>query len=148
MKVPLTLLARTAMLGAVATTASLALAAAPLPAVHDEGGVAYLSGGIGQRESRAIEDAEKHWPLTLEFAQREHGHGDFVADVAVVVRGTGGRPSLKATSDGPFLLAKLPPGRYTVDATLDGKVLHHAVTVRRGVPTRALLVWPAGTDNG
>ncbi len=138
---------RAGLFGALATGSALALAAAPLPPVHNEGGVAYLSGGIGQGEAQAIEGSERNWPLTLEFAQRDRNHGDFVANVAVVVRDAHGNTSLHATSDGPFLLARLAPGRYKVDATLDGKTLHEKVAVHSGAPTKAIFVWPAGTDH-
>jgi hypothetical protein len=148
MRVSISKLTRLALLGVVATGTAMAAGAASLPPVHTEGGVAYLSGGIGQGEVRAIERSERQWPLTLEFAQNDRRHADFVADVAVVVRGLDRRTSLHATSEGPFLLAKLPPGRYAVDATLDGRTLHRQVTVREGVPTSAVLVWPAGTDKG
>lgn len=140
-------LAHTAALGVMGASTGVALAAVPLPPVHDAGAVAYLSGGIGQGEVHAIETAEEQWPLTLEFAQKDGHHGDFVADVHVVVRDARGRLALTATSDGPFLLARLAPGRYLVDATLDGKTMHDKVTVRSGVPAKAILVWPAGTDN-
>jgi len=148
MRVAITTLTRAALLGALATGSALTLAAAPLPPVHDQGSVAYLSGGIGQGETRAIEGSEKNWPLTLEFAQRNRNHGDFVADVAVVVRDAHGHTALQATSDGPFLLARLAPGRYAVDATLNGKTLHERVAIRPSAPTKAVFVWPAGTDNG
>jgi hypothetical protein len=148
MRVTISNFTRLAMLGVAATTTAMAASAASLPPVHTEGDVTYLSGGIGQGEVRAIERSESKWPLTLEFAQHDRSHADFVADVAVVVRGMDGRPSLHATSDGPFMLAKLPAGRYAVDATLDGRTLHRQVTVREGAPTSAVFVWPTGTDNG
>ena len=147
MRVTIRNLARCAALGAMVASTGIALAAAPLPPVHHAGAVAYLSGGIGQGEVHAIETAEKQWPLTLEFAQNDGHHGDFVADVHVVVRDARGRAALTATSDGPFLLARLAPGRYLVDATLDGKTMHDKVTVRSGAPAKAVLVWPKGTDN-
>ena len=147
MRVTIDTLTRASLFGALATGSALALAAAPLPPVHDEGSVAWLSGGIGQGETQAIEHSEKNWPLTLEFAQRDHKHGDFVANVAVVVRDAHGRTLLHATSDGPLLLARLAPGRYAVDATLDGKTLHEKVAVHSGADTKAVFVWPAGTDH-
>jgi len=147
MRVTITTLARAGLLGALTTGSALALAAPPLPPVQDQGSVAYLSGGIGQGEARAIEGSERNWPLTLEFAQRDRNHGDFVANVAVVVRDSHGHTSLHATSEGPFMLARLAPGRYAVDATLDGKTLHERVAVHSGAPAKAIFVWPAGTDH-
>jgi hypothetical protein len=148
MRVTISNFTRLAVLGLAATTTAMAASAASLPPVHTEGDVAYLSGGIGQGEVRAIERSESKWPLTLEFAQQDRGHADFVADVVVVVRGGDGSTALHATSDGPLMLAKLRPGRYAIDATLDGRTLHRHVTVRDGAPTSAVFVWPAGTDNG
>jgi len=117
-----------------------------LPPVQHAGNIEYVSGGIGKDESKAIERAAKGWPLTLEFATKDKQRSDFVADVAVVVRDAKGRVALKTESDGPFLLAKLSPGKYEVDATLDGKTLHEQISVRRGEPTRKTFLWPAGTD--
>lgn len=58
------------------------------------------------------------------------------------MRDTHGHDTMKATSDGPFLLAKLPPGQYVVDATLDGKTLHENVVIKDHQPTRAVFEWP------
>lgn len=51
----------------------------------------------------------------------------------------------EATAAGPFLLAKLPAGRYSVDATLAGKTMHERVVVKAGHPAKAVFLWPAGT---
>lgn len=121
-------------------------ATTPLPPLHRSGGIEYLSGGVGHDEARAVERAARHWPLTLEFAVKNKPRADFAADVRVHVRDAKGHTTLDARSDGPFLLAKLPPGRYRVDASLDGKTLHEKVQVKAGHPAKALFLWPAGTD--
>lgn len=128
-----------------AMTVGAAQAAAPLPPLQHHGAVEYFSGGIGQDEARAIEAAAAHWPLTLEFAVKDKQRADFAADVKVHVRDAKGRGMLEATAGGPFLLAKLSPGRYGVDATFAGKTLHERVAVRKGHPARAVFLWPAGT---
>ena len=69
----------------------------------------------------------KQWPLTLEFAINDKQRSDFAADVAVKVHGAKGHAVLDTTAGGPVLLAKLPPGRYAVDATLAGITLHARV---------------------
>ena len=122
-----------------------AQAAAPLPPVHRSGAVEYLSGGIGKDEATAIEGAARHWPLTLEFAVKDKQRADFAADVKVLVRDAKGHKALEATADGPFLLARLTPGRYSVEASLGGKTLHEKVLVKPGHPAKALFLWPAGT---
>jgi hypothetical protein len=115
-----------------------------LPPVHRMGQVEYLTGGIGKDESTAIQAAGKKWPLTLEFAQKDGRRADFVADVNVIVRDAKGHPALQAEAKGPFMLAKLAPGRYNVDATLAGKTLHQHVIVKHGQPAQVAFVWPAG----
>ena len=138
--------AMAAAVGALMVSGALAQAESDLPAVHKSGSVEYLSGGIGQSESKAIEGASRHWPLTLEFAVKDKQHADFAADVNVRVRDAHGHTALQATSGGPFLLAKLAPGQYAVEATLAGKTLHETVTVKHDAPAKAVFVWPSGTD--
>ena len=112
--------------------------------MHKSGQIEYLSGGIGRDEAAAIESASTQWPLTLEFAVKDRQRADFAADVKVVVRDAKGHAELQATADGPFLLAKLTPGHYAVDATLAGKTLHEKVLVKQGHPAKAVFVWPTG----
>ena len=117
-----------------------------LPPVQHSGQVEYLSGGIGDAESTAMQRAAHQWPRTLEFAVKDKQHADFAANVDVIVRDAHGHTALQTESAGPFLLARLAPGRYAVDATFAGKTLHENVTVARGTPAKATFVWPAGTD--
>lgn len=130
-------------LGAMLLGGALAQSASTLPPVHKTGSAEYLSGGIGLDESRAIQHASTQWPLTLEFAAKDRKHDDFLSDVKVRIRDTRGHEALEATSDGPFLLAKLPPGPYIVDATVGDKTLHENVTIRPRQPAKAVFVWPA-----
>jgi hypothetical protein len=134
-----------AALAALALGAGAAQAATPLPPLQHSGGVEYLSGGIGQDEARAIEGAARHWPLTLEFAVKDKRRADFAADVKVLVRDAKGHTALDATAGGPFLLAKLAPGHYSVEASLAGKTLHEKVLVKAGHPVKAAFLWPART---
>lgn len=132
-------------LAAVSLVAGAAQAAPALPPLQHGGGVEYLSGGIGQSEAQAIESAARHWPLTLEFAVKDKQRADFAADVKVLVRDAKGHTALEAVAGGPFLLAKLAPGRYSVEARFAGKTLHEKVLVNAGHPAKAVFLWPAGT---
>lgn len=137
-----------ATLVALMMGAGVAHATSALPPIHRSGPVEYLSGGIGLSESTAIERASKQWPLALEFAVKDGEHADFAAGVKVLVRNDDGHAALKTTSQGPFLLARLTPGRYTVDATLAGKTLRRQVVVEHGEAAKAVFIWPAGTGIG
>lgn len=40
---------------------------AGLPRIQQQGDVFYVSGGVGQDESTALERARSHWPLSMQF---------------------------------------------------------------------------------
>ena len=109
------------------------------------GQVEYLSGGIGVDEAEAIDNISQQGPLTLEFAVKDRMKADFVADVNVMVSDAKGHTALKAITNGPFLLARMRPGRYTVDAAFAGKTLHEKELVKAGQPAKRSFEWPDGT---
>lgn len=136
---------RAAVLATFVIGATAAHTAVPLPPVQKSGAVEYLSGGIGKDEARAIEGEARHWPLTLEFAVKDKRRADFAADVKVLVRDAKGHTALEVTAGAPFLLAKLAPGHYNVEASFGGKALREKVVVKPGHAAKALFLWPAGT---
>ena len=109
--------------------AALAATQAQLPAEHHQGGVAFLTGGIGKDEAKAFESAEKRFPLALEFVDRVGKHDEFLAGTKVEVKDPHGKTVLSTVADGPFLLARLPSGRYAVAATYDSKTMTRHVVV-------------------
>lgn len=123
--------------------APLAFAALPsaLPPEQTQGGVTYVSGGVGQEEAQAFEAAAAQYPLTLEFAIKHAPHAEYAADVHVVVTDAQGTRVLDTTSDGPFLLAKLPAGRYTVTAERHQQTLARTVHVATHKPTHVMFLW-------
>ena len=119
--------------------------AASVPPMQKVDGIETMSGGIGVGEAAAIQAQARQWPLTLEFAVRDKARSDYAADVNVLVRDTHGHTVLQTTAQGPFLLARLNPGQYMVQASLNGKTLQQKVMVGHQ-PARHLFLWPAGTD--
>src|SRR5437660_1233038 len=92
---------------------------AALPPEQHQAGIAFLTGGVGKDEAKAFERAAPRFPLALEFIDRVGKREEFLAGIAVKVIDRDGKTLLSTTSDGPFLLAKIPSGRYTVSATYD-----------------------------
>ena len=117
-----------------------------LPAVQKSGAVEYLSGGVGLDESTAIKSASGQWPLSLVFSVQAGGAAQFASDVKLAIHDAKGALALDVTATGPYLLARLAPGSYTVRATLDGKTLERKVQVKAGSSAKVELVWPAGTN--
>lgn len=112
---------------------------ANLPPIKTHGNVTYLSGGIGSDETAAIKAASPNYSLTLQFSSTT---GAFLAAVVVQITDAGGNVVLDTTSEGPYLLVNLEPGRYTVDAMLDGISRGTEVTIKPGVPQKRSLIWP------
>ncbi|WP_176054381.1 carboxypeptidase-like regulatory domain-containing protein [Paraburkholderia caribensis] len=122
---------------------SVAFAApANLPPLHQQGAVAYLSGGVGSDQSAALKEVMHTYPLTLEFTGATRHGNEYLADVPVHIADMNGKTLLNATSDGPFMLASLPDGRYTVTASHDGKTQQRIVDVKSSGHVRAMFVWP------
>lgn len=105
-------------------------AAADLPPERIQGEVLYRSGGIGEDEAKAMQEAAREYPLALEFVAREgDGHGAFLADVDVSIRDAGGNQVLRTRSDGPYLLARLPAGRYVITARHEDTPHERRITI-------------------
>lgn len=125
--------------GGLALGASPALA--QVPAEQSQNGISYLTGGIGSDESEAIKGAMKDYPLSLIFARPQEGGAAYLSDVRVAIEDESGKPVFNATADGPYLLVKLPPGRYTVSADAGGEKQQHKLEVRAGTTTQQRFDW-------
>ncbi len=90
------------------------------------GTVNYISGGVGKEEADAMKRASADYSLTVELAVTEHSLHDnapksyFISGVAVNIRDAAGNSIVNTTTDGPFLLAQLPEGHYTIDTEWNG----------------------------
>lgn len=134
---------RPARPGLLALSAAL-LTALSAHAAQGSARVDYISGGIGSDEALRIRQEAAHWPATFEFAVRDGARADYAADVRVTVRDAGGQVLMsRAQAEGPFMLARLQPGRYEVEATLAGHTLTRSLEVKAGTPSKAVFIWPA-----
>ena len=115
----------------------------PLPAEKIAGQVRYVTGGVGHEEAEAFRHAQRDYSLVLEFGHQTAPRAQFAADVSVLIRDARGNTVLDTVSDGPFLLARLPAGRYTIRATQNGKTFDRAATVATGKSTHLAFLWPA-----
>ncbi|APA87728.1 carboxypeptidase regulatory-like domain-containing protein [Paraburkholderia sprentiae WSM5005] len=128
---------------ALAASVQYAFAASQaLPAVQHEGEVTFLTGGIGLGQSAAIKEVMPTYPLTLEFAGKTASGNDYLANVPVQVSDMHGHTVLKTTTTGPFLLASLPHGRYSVTATYNGKIKRRDVDIAPSSHVHDVFLWP------
>ena len=126
----------------VAAAPAFATDSTMLPAFQTQGTVSYVSGGVGEDQSDAFKRAAAEYPLELLFAQKATPRDEYLADVRVTIRDHTGNPVLETISAGPFLLANLPVGKYSIDAEYNGERKQQSVEVRNGKHRRAVFVWP------
>jgi hypothetical protein len=93
------------------------------------GSVAYISGGIGSDEAQAMKAAAADYPLTLELAAAGPERDPYIADARVEIRDLKGNAVLNTTTEGPFLLVRLPSGTYTLDVEWNGAQKRKTVQV-------------------
>jgi hypothetical protein len=95
----------------------------------ERGGVPFTSGGVGLEARQQMLAKASQYTLHLEFA--EATDGEFVSGVEVTIASARGN-LLSTRTDGPWLLAQLPPGSYTVTARYGGNVRQQQVSVGQG----------------
>ncbi|MET3494008.1 hypothetical protein [Variovorax boronicumulans] len=140
-------LAAAMVCGALLLGALSSAQAAVNPPIYMTHGVEYMSGGIGSDEAKLMETVSPRWPATFEFAIKDRKGADFAAGVHVTVRDGSGVALLdNVVSGGPFMVARLEPGTYEVEARIGSQVLKQQLHVLQGAPAKAVFEWPAGTD--
>lgn len=102
-----------------------------------------ISGGIGAADQQRLEQEAVGHNLRLLLTDTR---GQYLAGVDVALRDAQGDEVLRLTSEGPMVLAALPPGRYTVEAEFEGERRQQAVSVPARGHRQLVLRWPA--DDG
>lgn len=131
-----------ALLAAVASMPAAHALEEGLPPVFAHGPVSYVSGGVGADEATAMKEAARAFPLEILFVEKaESGRRAYSADNQVVVLDAGGNTVLNTSSDGPYMLIDLPPGRYTVVAEDDGRYQKQITRISPGGHQRIVFQW-------
>jgi len=110
-----------------------------IPVAHDNHGIAYVTGGVGQDEVAAFRGLASGYNMRATFMT---GSGEYLSGVAVQVARSDGTVVFNATSDGPYLFARLPQGHYRLTAMLDGAPRSRELYVPARGGVRLTLVWP------
>ena len=130
----------------VVALALACLAAAPRAVARAEevarapSGVMYVSGGIGTDAVDLLKSMQRDFNLKMVLADKA---GEYLSDVRVTITDIGGRVLLDAVTEGPLLMAKLPAGRYRVDATFDGRPKRQNIAVTTNKLTSVGFQWTA-----
>lgn len=90
-------------------------------------GTPLLTGGVSEEEREAMRQDVAPYNVWLAFVERDTGN--YVTGVKVSVVDGSGNAVVDTVSDGPWLLAQVPPGQYKV-RTADGQ--EQAITAGTG----------------
>ena len=130
----------TTKIGSLLKACALALCISAAPAqTVDPAAVGYVAGGIGADDVERMKARESEFNVKLVFTLVE---GNFVSDVAVVIKDRERNPVLVAFAPGPLLLARLPRGSYLVEATYGTSTLTRRLDVADRLRTEYLR-WPS-----
>lgn len=105
----------------------------------------YLSGGIGVDEVETLRQQAPGFSLQVITAAPS---GAYLAGTRVRIVDAQQAPVLDTTTDGPWLLVDLPPGRYTLQATHEGRTVERRLNVGSGGGQRVVLHFDAPVDHG
>lgn len=106
------------------TNVSPGTPAAPI-VQHTLGGIDYISGGAGEEDRNAMAAQQSQFPFKVVLSA---GSGQYVVADRLSVRAPEGE-LLTVRDAGPLVMANLPPGTYTVEATWQGKTERRPVRV-------------------
>lgn len=115
--------------------------AATLPPERQAGSVSYVTGGVSDDEAALFKQVRSGYPLAIELVRNNAGKHEYTADAQVRVVDRAGRVVLDAKAEGPFMLVRLPPGSYRVQASLDGQTVEKAVTVGANGSAQAIVAF-------
>jgi hypothetical protein len=100
--------------------------------------VPYVSGGVDADARADLLAQENAYNLKIVTAEKS---GAYLANVKVVIERASKERMLDVTMEGPILLARLPPGTYTIRATSGRDTLTRTVTVPAQGLRQALFSW-------
>jgi hypothetical protein len=105
---------------------------------QSQNGIAYLSGGVGEDESQAIQQATGY-NLHMTFAVGPDNK--YIPDVDVVIQKAEGQTVLTLNDAGPLVYVQLPAGKYTVVATRNGEVRRDTADISDGATRNLIFHW-------
>ncbi len=110
-----------------------------------QGGIEFVSGGIGSDEQQAMDEVKGNYNLYVLLAIK--GTGEFVSEANVKLIDASGKVVLETIVTGPKLYAKLPVGRYKIIADKNGHSVQQSINIPKNRSASVSLFWPEDTGN-
>ena len=129
------LIALTSLLLALPAAAAAAGPALPVE-IQSSQGIEFYNGGVGLGERGKMPQL---YPLKIVLVTDK---GLYLNDAEIVITGKGGSEVLRARADnGPWFIADVPPGSYSLKASLEGQTAAASVRLSAGQKKVVVLSW-------
>lgn len=125
------------LLAVLFSTYSVPAIAYEPPAVQTQGDISYITGGIGERETKDLRSQRGKYGLRIVNAGAK---GGFTGSTHITIKDRKGHEMLD-TDGGPLFYANLPAGKYTVIATTEEHKQTKKIIIARHKPTNLRFVW-------
>ncbi len=100
-----------------------------VPVVDEESSLVYLTGGVGESEIAYFKALKTGYSLKMLIADKD---GSFLTDANVTISNAAGQKVATLSNVGPFLLVKLPAGKYTLTTSAYTVQVGQVVTIHEG----------------
>lgn len=108
---------------------------------HEQNGITYLTGGIGEDESRAIQQT-KGYNLHMTFSKG--ADNKYIADADVVIQTAQGQSVLSLSQVGPMVYVKLPADKYVIVGSRGGQEKRQTVAIDGASASSVIFHWNEG----
>lgn len=102
-----------------------------------QGNISYVTGGIGEAETKALRATKPHYGLRVMNADKE---GHFSGETHIKVSDTKGLLLLD-TATGPIFYANMPEGNYLLESFNGQQTKQQRITMKRGTPVDVRFSW-------
>lgn len=117
------------------------------PSSQTVNNITYVSGGIGKSEATLMKALANDYQLEVVFIKKLGEREEYIADVRVQVLDEHLNSLLDIQTEGPYLLADMPKGRYLVTAEYEGVVKKQWASISGGKHQRLVFWWSISEVN-
>jgi hypothetical protein len=111
---------------------------------QQQNGITYLSGGIGEDESRAIQQSTGY---NLHMTFSIGTENKYVSNVDLIIQNAQKQTVLTLSQTGPLVYVQLPAGHYSIVTTLEGQERREAVDIGGGAARTLNFHWNGPSDS-
>ena len=103
----------------------------------------FIAGGIGLDQSEQMKAKARDFPLSITVAAKS---GAYLADSRIRIDDAQGKMVLDTQLNAPYLLVDLIPGKYSVEATVQGTKQLRSVDIAASTPAKIVFSFDVPVD--